>query len=225
MSTTLLQLRTDVRNRADLTNSQFVSDTELTTYINASIAELHDLLVASWDSDYNLLSYTLSTVSGTDAYALPSDFYKLRGVDVRLGANDWHSIRPFNFNERNSNNEITSYSISGDYFRYRIAGSNLLLSPAPTGIYSVKLWYTPLATKLILDADTLNDINQFSEYVIVDAAIKCLNKEESDVSVLMAQKAGLQKRIEEMAQNRDAGQPESISDIYAENIDYYIFTD
>jgi hypothetical protein len=46
---------------------------------------------------------------------------------------------------------------------------------------------------------------------VVDAAIKALAKEESDVTELMAEKAMLKQRIEESAQNRDAGMPDTIS--------------
>lgn len=226
MSITLAQLRTQARDRADMTNSLFITDSELNNYLNASIAELHDLMLACYDSDYYLLSDSFSTVNGTENYALPTDFYKLRGVDVSDGGDEYISLRPFNFNERNSKNEISSYAVSGGYFRYRLAGSNLMLNPVPTGTYNIRIWYAPLATKLVADGDTLDDLNQFSEYVIVDAAIKMMQKEESDVSVLMAQKGDIRKRIENMAQNRDAGQPESVSDIYAENNDYYFyFTD
>ena len=52
----------------------------------------------------------------------------------------------------------------------------------------------------------------WSEYVIVDAAIKASQKEESDVSILMQQKMALIKRIEDSAMNRDVGQPDRISD-------------
>lgn len=220
MSITLAELRSQARDRADMTNSNFVSDSELTAMINSSVAELHDIFIAGGESDYYLLSSTFSTVAGTETYALPTGFYKLRGVDV-LSGSEWVSARPFNFNERNT----SSFAASNVDFRYRMAGSNILLSPVPTNQVTVKLWYTPVATKLVADNDTLNDLNQFSEYVVVDAAIKMLLKEESDVSVLLATKADLRKRIENMVANRDAGQPEAISDIYAENYDWIYFTD
>lgn len=219
MAITLLELRTAIRHRADMTNSQFVSDAELNAYVNSSIAELHDLLLAAYDADYYLSSANIAIGGGVDSYALPADFYKLRGVDIRNGS-EWHSLRPFNFNERNVQIEAAV-----EHFRYRLAGSNIIFSPIPSGTQTVRLWYNPSAVKLSANGDTLNDINQWSEYVIVDAAIKCLNKEESDVSVLMATKADLRKRIENMAQSRDAGQPESISDIYMENADYLYFTE
>jgi hypothetical protein len=226
MTITLAQLRTGARQRADMENSEFITDSELTNYVNSEIAELKDLLISAYDSDYDLQSVTFSTANGTSTYALPNGtnysaapaFYKLRGVDAQIGS-EWKTLSPFNFNERNKNAES-----AWDEFcdpRYRLAGSNLMFSPAPTGVYSVKLWYIPVATKLSADGDTLDDLNQYSEYVMVGAAIKMLIKEESDPTVLMAQKAALAQRIVTMAQNRDAGGSEAVSDVYAENSNPY----
>lgn len=223
MSTTLLELRTQSRQRADMENSQFVSDSELNSYINKSIAELHDLLISCYDSDYYMVEYPFQTTVNVTNYALPADFYKLRGVDLKLQGQDYYSVRPFNFNERNRNLDLQWGLIGGPSIRYRMIGSNMVFSPKPDGAYDCRLWYTPTATVLVTDSSELADLNQYSEYVIVDAAIKMMQKEESDVSVLMAQKQALASRIVSMAQNRDAGQPESISDIYAENNDFYFF--
>jgi hypothetical protein len=60
----------------------------------------------------------------------------------------------------------------------------------------------------------LDGISGWTEYVIVDAAIKCLVKEETDPSALMATKAGLIKRIEEAAGNRDVGAAPTVADVY-----------
>lgn len=220
MSITLAQLKSQARDRADMQSSQFVSDSELVNYINGSIAELHDLLIAAYDNDYFITEYTFDTVAGTATYALPAAFYKLRGIDSRVSGDQWFTLQPFNFNERNSQNELVAYLAYGNNFRYRLVGSNIMFTPAPTGVYNMKMWYIPVATKLSSDSDTLSDLNQFAEYVIVDAAIKMMAKEEADVSVLAAQKAELRRRIEIMGQNRNADKADSITDIYAENLDY-----
>lgn len=220
MTTTLLQLKTQARQRADMENSEFVSGTELASYINSSIAELHDLLVATYGPDYFVEQFAFATVAAQEAYTLPSNFYKLKGVDALLSGTQYASLRPFNFNERNKNIDLSWNGSNGPSIRYRLLGNTLRFMPAPEGSYQIKLWYIPLPTPLVLDADIYNDINSYAEYVVVDAAIKMLQKEESDVQVLMAQKMDLRKRIENMAQNRDADQPESISDIDADN-DWY----
>jgi len=221
MSVTLLQLKERSRQRADMTTSDFIEDDELRGYINASIAELYDLMVSAYGSDYFLSNSTFTTVSGTLDYALPADFYKLMGVDVNINGNDWFSVRPFNFNERNRNQDVSWGLLTGPTIRYRVMGNNLKFSPAPDSNYTTRVWYIPKATLLVADVDVFDDLNQWSEYVVCDAAIKMMQKEESDVSVLMAQKAELKRRIEVMAESRDAGQPASVSDIYAENNEYW----
>lgn len=219
MSITLTNLIAEARRRSDAESTQHVTDSEITNYLNSSIAELHDLLIGATDSEYRLTSTTFSTVAGTDSYALASDFYKLKGVDYQTSSTTYSSVRPFNFNERNRQKTLT-YWLEQPDIRYRLVGNNLTFTPVPDSVRTIRYWYVPVATKLVSGSDTLDDINQFSEYVVVDTAIKILAKEESDVSVLMAQKAELKRRIEVMAQNRDEGQPASISDIYAEKIDW-----
>lgn len=224
MVVTLLELRTDAKQRADMERSNFVSESEWNSYINSSLAELHDIMIASYE-DYDVSESTFATVQSQAAYDLPANFYKARGVDVKIqGASsptEWCTITKFNFNERNR------YAIQGfwdypgvPYLRYRLVGAKIQFSPVPDRATDVKLWYNPILTKLVVDTDEYNDTNGFAEYVVVDAAIKALNKEESDVTVLMAQKAALKLRITSMSQNRDAGSPEAVSDIYAENDDY-----
>lgn len=227
MAITFAELKQAARERADMVDSEFVTDSELEFYVNSSIAELHDILIQAYEGDYNVKSDTFTTTSGTDSYALSTiitddDFYKLRGIDVKLDGNKFASVDRFNFNERNRFQDFVGWSYLGlPHIRYRLVGSNLNFHPVPDKNTEVKIWYVPVAQKLTDDADTLDDLNQFSEYVIVDAAIKMLNKEESDVSVLAAQKQMLKRRIEEAANNRDAGESESITDIYSENDSYY----
>lgn len=218
---TLAELRTRVRQRSDMETSDFVADDELNGYINASIAELYDLLVSAYGADYFLAEHSFGTVINTIDYALPVDFYKLKGVDANINDNNWFSVRPFNFNERNRNQDVTWGLLNGPTIRYRLMGSNIKFSPAPNATYQMRIWYVPLATILVADSDSFDDLNQYAEYVVIDAAIKCLQKEESDVSVLAAQKMAMKRRLEEMADNRDAGQPDSVSDIYAENNEFW----
>jgi hypothetical protein len=230
MTITLTELIAQVRQRADLENSQFVSDSEMTQYINGSIAELQDLLIAT-HQDYYVESYTFDTIADQPDYALPDGtlysgakpFYLLKGVDVKIIGSNYFALRPFNFNERNRNEDYAWGLLNGPTIRYRLVGSNLRFSPKPEGVYPVRVWYVPLATKLVSGTDTLADLNQYSEYVVVDAAIKCRVKEELEIVTLEGLKAQMVKRITDMAANRDTGQPESISDIYAENDDFYFY--
>lgn len=220
---TLAQLKEQARQRADMENSDFVSDSELTSYINASLAELHDLLIAAYNEEYVMEEY-LWNANGTDiSYALPADFYKLRGVDCRVGTDEWATVKRFNFNRRNEQQNSFTWNLLGvPFLSYRLVGSNIRFSRLPDANMQFRIFYYPRAVTLVNDTDTYDDVNAYAEYIIVDTAIKMLQKEESDVRVLGQQKMMLKQRIEAMAQNRDANEPESVTDIYAEDSDLTI---
>lgn len=222
---TLEELKQQARQRADMEESEFVSDAELTAYINASLAELHDLLIASYCDDYVMEEHSFTADGTLLEYALPADFYKLRGVDVRTSSGgSWATVKRFNFNKRNEDQNNFSLNLAGDVFmEYRLVGSNIRFNRVPSANMEFRIYYHPLATKLVDDSDAYDDVNQYGEYVVVDAAIKCLAKEESDTRVLMSQKEALRQRIISMAANRDANEPASVSDVYAENSDAYIY--
>jgi hypothetical protein len=79
----LATLRARARERADMVGSSFVADTatSLDAWLNEGAQILHDKLVEAYGSEYLEKSTTATTTTATD-YALPSDFYKLLGVDL-----------------------------------------------------------------------------------------------------------------------------------------------
>lgn len=214
MTTTLADLRLAARQRADMVNSKFVDDTtELTQWVNESYRELYDLLVGRYADYYVQLSDTFTITDNT--YPLPADHYKLLGVDVSCGG-EWHELKPFMFNERNiRTNGVRALALGViERLRYRILGGNLHITPADIAPGDYRIWYVPNVSRLTANGDAIDsEAERWAEYIAVDCAIKCLAKEESDVSVLVMQKQALEKRIKEMATNRDAGSPQRISDV------------
>lgn len=214
LNVTLLQLKTQSRQLADMENSTFISDSELTSYINSSAAELYDLLVGVYE-DYKITSATISVTPNTDTYTLPTDFYKLRGVDLVLDSpGNAVTLKPFNFSERNAYMFTPTWNVVGlSYLRYHMLGNALKFVPVPNTNQTIKLWYVPAITPLSADGDLLDGVNGFQEYITVDAAIKMRVKEETDTTDLTFAKQALKARIEAMAAARDAGSPEKVSDV------------
>lgn len=219
LTATLSELRTQVRQRADMVNSTFVSDSELNGYINKSYAELYDLLVRQYGEDYNVSSQTITTDSTNVNYALAADFYKLIGVDLLISGTigtqsaDYVTLVPYQFAERNRYSAaVVGLVQPTNNFRYKILGNNINFIK-PDANRSVVIYYHPRITPLSGDSDTVDGVNGWEEYIIVDAAIKCLAKEESDTSELQLEKQILEKRITEMAAQRDTGFSERVSDV------------
>lgn len=216
-SITLSDLKTRARDQADMTDSDFISDTELLFYINSSYTELYDILVSSFE-DYYVAPPTSFTISaGQTNYTLPTDFYKLRGVDYLVSGSNYLTLPKFNFAKRNQNSLVfsTARRLSGR--EYRIVGNKLYIEPSESAPGSYRLWYTPSATLLVSDSDTVNGVNGWEEYIVVDTAIKMLAKEESDTSHLERQRARLLERITNLSQNRDYDQPETIADVTSQS--------
>jgi hypothetical protein len=210
MTITLSQIKTASLRRADMVNSNFIEDDELIAFINNSIEELYDIVVLRYE-DYYVDTVQFTITAPNDGYSIPTLIYKVRGLDL-LSGSDWLNVDRFNFEERNrGQQQLLLTSIYSDV-RYKAIGSTIKIIPKDNAPGTYRLWYIPRFTDLVNDNDTLQaDLEQWHEYVIVDVAIKCLQKEESDVSVLMAQKAALMNRINNAASNRDAGQPEVVT--------------
>lgn len=208
---TLLELRTRVRQRADMENSSFVSDSELNGYINESYKELYDLLIESGE-DYFITSTTFTITSG-NTQALPATFYKLKGVDDLTDPNSPATVGDLPFAERNMYNEpffevLPQY---GSNVRYRVMGSNLAFYPITRAQKTYRLWYVPTVTIMTSDSDTCDGIQGWNEYVVVDAAIKCRIKEESSTTELNQAKVRLVSRIQSMKRDRDQSAPEKVA--------------
>lgn len=213
---TLGQIRLLSQQKADRVNSNFVTVPEWNVYINQSAFELYDLLVDTYEDYYVKAPLLQATDGSTQQYTLPTDFYKLMGVDLGIASNNnaWVTLRKFDFIDRNRyvSPQLTSSYLGVFDLRYRLVGNTLMLIPTPSAGQYLRIWYVPRMTELLADTDQLDAISGWTEYVVIDAAIKALQKEESDVSVLAAQKMAIIKRIEESAMNRDAGAPDTISD-------------
>ena len=281
----LTELRTLTRQRADMQNSQFVDDTELTRYLNNSWGELYNLIIDNFNEDYYTTTNTFTLTSGTDSYSLPSDFYKLRGVDLVVTTTESVPLRRYNWAERTRN----SVTVRARDYRYRVQKGSIVFTPVPSTNDSIKSFYIPSPRKLesvtpsgvtrgstttytvsshsfVADdvvnvsnflADNYNsqqtvqsvtsttivtDLNSsalsdptsigtvesvfdfysgWDEYVIIDSAIKMLLKEEADVTALLLQKNQLRERIITESQNRDAGEPQTVTDVVSYHKFYY----
>lgn len=210
-SWTLAQLKTKVRERADMVYSQFVSDSELQGYISASYSDYYDQIVKVYADQLVSDPVSFTIVSG-NTYTLDTNFYKLVGLDFQDGT-DWREVRSFDFNERNSNNHDFGRGYYHPILKYRLIGNKLRFIPIDQATGTYRYWYIPLYTPLLLDADTMDGYNGWEEYIVIDAAIKCLLKEETSVKELLMLREEWRTKIAESAQNRDAGQSQRIIDV------------
>lgn len=224
------QLLDRIRQRADQVSSGFVTDAELLNLCNVYRRELDDLLIKAFGNDYSATSTTFSATANTENYSLSGltsgTFYKSLGVDIAdtSSPTGWRDIKAYNFHDRNlptQQSAFTTNLANGDV-KYRLYGTSLSLRPVPTGTISMKLWYIPQTTTFSTTADTMDDVNGWSEYIVLSSAIAVKDKEESDTGILQGDRQRMIQRINDMAPQRNAGDPQTIGDVQMQMPPYAI---
>lgn len=232
----LSQIRLEAQQTADRVHSNFVTVPEWNNFINIAMFELYDLLITTYEDLYVATPIAFPADGSTFLYDLPngantfnngitgtpftpSPFYKLLGVDLALNTanNAYVTVNKFNFADRNRfvypNTASTIYGVFN--LQYRLLGLNKIeFIPTPSAGQNIRLWYIPRLTELLQDTDTTDTgISGWIRYVVVRAAKYALDKEESDTSKLDQEILFLKTRIEESAANRDAGMPDTITNV------------
>lgn len=223
-------LRYMAQLKADKLYSEYLTTDEWNFNLNQSANELYDILITKFGDQYFLALPVQFNANGTAVYSLPDGsnysnapaLYKLAGVDVGVDPSNqqWFTLPRFNWIDRNRYATLqlsgTVQSIYG--LAYCPWGNNLYFIPNPQAANVFQLWYVPVLTQMLLDTDMMPfSISGWSEYVIVDAAMKAMQKEESmeKWASLAQSKAALLERIETTAANRDVGQSNTISNTRA----------
>lgn len=223
--TTLSNMRLEAQQRCNKENSLFYTTQEWNSMISQSWKEFYDIILQKFGDDYYIAPpYTYTTTGTVDptyqaqVFPLPDDFYKLMRCEVALNPadpNSWITLRQFQAIQANLYNYPNVYTFYGiTNLRYRLWGNNLQIVPIASAGQTLRIWYSPKPNQLVNDTDIVECISGFEEYIVVDACIKALVKEESfeQAQAFMLQKAALLKRIEEAAENRNVGEPQTVSD-------------
>jgi hypothetical protein len=226
----LNQLRYFAQLKSDKLNSQYLTVDEWNFNINQSATELYDLLILKFGNPYFHAPALYISLTGLVSYPLPDGvlyssapaFYKLTGIDASIsgptsGANaGWVPLSRTNWSDRDNYTVFPGQAgaLNNIYqMSYAIMGNQLFIFPQNIN-QTLRFWYVPLLSQMLLDTDMLPfSISGWSEYVITDAALKAMEKEESSekFQMLASRKTQLLERINEVASKRDYGQPGAVS--------------
>lgn len=189
--------------------SPFIKPFELTDLINGSIAKwVDEVRGTTWNGTYARSPHVFSTVANLAKYPLPQDFLSLLSVDVAI-ANGQPVISAQSYQEE-QRNASRSFPLLGGWgiaqpIYYQVQGTDIAFIPVPQGAYSVTVNYVPTAPVLSDPDDSIDAINGWEEFIVLDAAIKCLLKagENDSIPQLNARLGEERERIRSMAPRRD----------------------
>lgn len=229
------QLVLQARERADMENSQFVTDAEVERHVMTSYGRLYNYLVGKYEDYFakmgdesDLTQYPTATTGfgiGVYDYAFPEEYFKLLHIEVNpntTGEEGWYELQRVGWAQqsnyrRDGGGVPRAYipwgdNIVGDSTNRTGSGGRVRLLPAPDKTsYRMRFVYVP---KLDIDYaaepddDVIDHVNYWHEYIIIDVAIKLLMKEQNDVRGLVNERESLKADLENAMSPRDAGQPQ-----------------
>lgn len=210
---TLGDLHTQVLDLAD-DQGGFATAARVYEYINLALSELWDILVTNYEH-YGRSLDTVTLVSGTESYNLPTDYLKTLKV-FATSAGKRYKLPRFTLEELDRyQDDVEAVRADGSNLRYAIIGKLIWFTPTPTG-GTVEHWYVPQSPQFDVTnaSDVIDSIFPigWEDFVITAAAERLLIREERDPSgcSLLHQRA--HQRIVSAAAIRDAGEPLRITD-------------
>lgn len=207
---TLTDLIADVRQRTNQESSTFVTDAEVTEYVNQEIAELYARIVQAQGPVHYRTSSSISVTSGTALYSLPADFWQLQAVEATIGGVTGR-LRPFMPVEHPWLANGGTYAWVAPV-RYRLQANQIEFLPA-TQSFTATLYYTAAPPRLVSGSDTFDGFAGYEMAAIYGACAVVLQKEESDPGFYLSQKERIYQHIQAVASQRDANEPERVQDI------------
>jgi hypothetical protein len=154
----IIQLRSEVRQRADMVNSAFVTDFEVDRAILQSCAQLYDEMCATGE-DYFIKYVDITTPNGgfydfasyhaSDGFHA-TDVYQVRGVDAVYSDNVVVNLPRFNWEERNIYAATPTLVPYYPVVAYRVMQNPVtgldaieLIPDNSNGMSKLRVWYYP----------------------------------------------------------------------------------
>ena len=207
---TLTNMLLDVRQRTNMENSTFVTDAELTEYLNQALAKLWRRLVQNAGQPFYRSSTTYTVTSATTLQALPADFYQVQEVSAVMGGFTY-SLTPFMAAERGALKSATVYTALGSP-QYRVQANNIEFLPVSQS-FTATLFYAPAQPRLAVGSDTFDGFSGYELAAIYEVCAVVKDKEETDPSFYQGQANAIYADIDLQMAQRDAANPERVQEV------------
>lgn len=182
-----------------------IVDADLIPFVDMANKECWDIVVATYEDYYTKLSAESTLTGGATSctIALATDFYKLRGVQLKSGTLWLDPLPSFESPNRGMVEELS----------YRLQETTIQFEPIDHCAGTYRYWYVHLPIDLTAVGDTVPDLNGWFKQFIVDTlCVRVLARDEKDTGVYAGFRSQLIERLKSMAHNRDAGRPRRIAD-------------
>lgn len=214
-------LMTDIRRLTDTESDANISDAYLLTLVDRSYNKLYRKVATRYAGFFDVENSSTSLVVGQRTYALPADFMHLRGVDIVIGG-ERASLKRIGFGERNtqtSDPRFVPFRLERQRtnYGYFTQKDNLRIEPLPSTTEQLIITYVPRPVRISNSSTTFDVISGFDDFIIYDAAIQVLAKQERDPMVYGQLRADALAMVIETCTPRETGDAIQVRDEYFSN--------
>jgi len=184
---TLLQLRTDIGDQADLGQIQDggrYTPATLNRFINQSIQRFRERLSIE-GAQHFLVSTTGTVTAGAtspypfkviDLSAVSPSLVRTFGVDITLPGGEVRTLPQQPFADRDNFGGPVSKSEPRVWIHLQTRSIALL--PPPNQSYVYVVWYLPVLADLVDDDDTFDGVAGWEDYVMWDVVIRMITRDQ-----------------------------------------------
>lgn len=209
---TLLQLRTRVRQFAGMENSAFVTDAELTGYLNQSICDLETQLEVAGAFERRPDSEAFTCTAGTETVNAPTDVLTVYGVDLRIDGTT-RTLERIEFADRNVFRDW-AIPANGTPTHFRVDATAIHFYPTPRAAFTGTVHYFASRTDLSSDSDTYDGVNGWDNFAVWSSVAVALAKQEQDPSFAMAERDRWLRTILASAARLNSSRSPEVQDVY-----------
>jgi hypothetical protein len=211
-------LMTDVRRLTDTENDAHITDAYLLTLIDRSYNKLYRTIATQYESFFDTEDSSKSLIVGQRTYALASDLMHLKAVDIVRGS-ERIPLRRFSLPQRESFSRDPRYvPFSGDRqrtnYRYKAEANNLRIDPLPDTTEQLIMTYVPRPTRITNSSTTFDVIAGFDDFIIYDASIQVLTRQERDASQYVALRQDALQGVIATVSPREVSDTVNVSDVF-----------
>lgn len=229
MAKTFLNVRDQVRSYLDESAAVDFTEDEVKREVNAGYHRVISAVLETFENHY-VSQYTAASVNGQQEYALPSDFLKMRRVEINYQPNTTGSVRqrayPMDIDQ--VRRDLGVSTLGPSIIRnpgYYIVGDNIGFIPIPTvsstGTDAIKIWYVQAESDLSSDSDNV-DIpyaDRFASSIAKYAAAQLLRKgqqEEQAAKTLMGEFMSDMEELKRQLEDRIEEESKSVIDVHGD---------
>lgn len=198
---TLTTILTNIRSLCDEESTTDPTDTALTAFVNKRYHDLVDRIMNINEDFFVETDQTLDTVDGTELYDLPSDFKKVKRVEISYDGTTYDEAFEIDLNDKYTTESDTDSSYSQHNPRWYFLGDQIGFDPIPDydGTNNIKLWYIQRPTDLEGTATPVIPAEYHS--LLVDGACADLKKRDDNWAMANNFEKDYESGIKEMEQS------------------------